>query len=421
MSSGDGRNGDEGGVDPREREELRRLRRESRSPWAPAGLLGSRSREALRSSSGPRPPGVDEATRRRWRTIGLLAVIVLIVAVALRKHSPTCVTQAPLGPTPAGARYWVAAAVAGTPCPTTGRAIYGVSDSAGHQLIGLDGVADPRGGYLGVAATRADPSELGQSQVILEHSTTLSSWRPLGVLVSGGAGTPTLEPVTATGGYLLADERTHGSHTFIQVSYFKSRVALLAAREAASIDLPLRLSTTANGAPTFLSVNWHGDLRRSRLTLGFDYATVAPGGRPGPEREATGVVRDFRSWTATPDTAADRQLDGLGLTGNHGQMRQVIVEGRPWRLYEAQDAADTAAGRQTGWHVVLADVRAGAMFALKLETTRGTYPSSFSRPTARVLPAPGGGRYLVVTLYVGASGGTRPISGEFLYWTPFRQ
>jgi hypothetical protein len=399
MALGDDRNGGGGPEDPRLSDDP--LARGSRG-LAPTGLLGSRAREAMRGPSRPGPGRSPNPQRGRWRSLGLLAVLALAIGVALHRHQSTCITQSPPQLTRSDARFWVALGVAGVPCQSTDRVVSGLRDSAGAPMVGLDPISTPSGDYLGVY----DPSD---SQMALARSNDLTSWRRVRVLGAGNA--PTLQPIPGTSGYLLAYMQARGSGERIRVSYFRSLSALLAAHEATSIDLPLRLSATANADPWFMSVSWNGGLRRSQMTIAFDYASAGSAAGPGPDREAIGVLRGFRGWSATPDTQLDQQLDRRGLTGNHGQGRQFVIAGRPWRLYAAQDEA--------GSHIVMDDVKAGEVFALKLETADGTFATSFGRPVAHVLPAPtGSGQALVVSLYVYGSGNTRSEAGELLYWTP---
>jgi hypothetical protein len=387
--------------------------------------------EADRGWRGPPPqerPGRESARRSggglfggsRWRTLALLGLIVLVVGVALRRHPSTCSTHPPSGPNADNARLWVASAVADVPCPSTGRAIYGLTDSAGQPMAGLDPIADPRGGYLGVYSTAPagnTQSPAPGSQLVLARSSNLTSWRRIRVLTgggaqgAGGAGYPTLQ-ATPGGGYLLAFQ----SAQRIRLAFYRSLSALLAARQAASSELPLRLSRRQNGAPWFESLVWNGNLRRSQLTLGFDYRSSGSGGL---EREGIGVVRGLRSWSARPDSETDGLLDQGGLTGDHGQQRQFTVAGRSWRILDAQELASSRAGTQAGWHVALYDLAGPHIFLLKLGTPNGTIATSFGSPVARVLPAPaGGGQALVVSLYLFGSEAGRGHAGELLYWNP---
>lgn len=350
------------------------------------------------------------ADRRRWRPLILIALILLVVGAALRKHPPACSLRPPSGPNPADASFWVASAVAGVPCPSTGRVVYGLADSSREAMVGLDPIAGPSGGYLGVYAT-APVSPSGRpapgSRVVLGKSTDLSSWRRVRVLAAPEAGSPTLQPV-AGGGYLLAFQ----SRRIIELRFYRSLSALLAASQAASIELPPQLSNQ-DGAPSFQSVAWNGGLRRSRVTIAFDYLSG------GLEREAIGVIRGFRRWSAQPDAEADRQLDQRGLSGNHGQQRQFTVAGRSWRILEAQNLAASRARTQADWHIALDDPVRNEIFPLQLGTVKGTLTTSFGRPVARVLPAPtGGGQALVISMYVFGVGPASSERGELLYWTP---
>lgn len=373
-------------------------------PLRQTGLPGSRARDSLLGSSARGPGGGPNLQRGRWRSLGLLALVAIAIGVALHKHPSSCVRQLPPALNKTDARFWVASAVAAVPCPSTGRVASGLRDSAGAAMVGLDPIGAPGGGYLGVY----DP---GGSGVALARSDNLTTWRRVARLGAGAS--PALEPVPGTSGYLLAYAQPRGPGEAIRLSYFRSLSALLVAHEATSIELPLRLSDTANRAPWFQSVSWHGSPQRSTLTIGFAYASADSSANAGRARLATGVLRGFHGWSADPETVLDQKISRLGLTGDYGQGRQFVIAGRTWRLYEAQGRA--------GWHIVMDDVQAGQLFALKLGTAQGTFATSFGRPVARVLPAPsGGGQALVVSLYVYAAGRGHPTPGEMLYWTPIR-
>ena len=341
----------------------------------------------------------------RWRTIGLLILVLVLATLLLHRHSNACSKVPPGGPNASNAGFWVAAAVASVPCPSTGRAVYGLSDQSHESMVGLDPVSDPSGGYLAVYAPAAAGGSAG-SQIELGHSTDLTTWTRVRTLASG-SGSPALEPVPG-GGYLLAFQAGER----IELRYYRSLSALLAARQAASTELPLRLSSSQNGGPSFRSVAWNGGLRHSELTLAFTYVTG------GLERTGVGVVRDFRSWTAQPDTALDQGLDRRGLSGDHGQQRQFTIDGRTWRILAAQDLGESRSGGVAGWQIGLQAVNGGQVYAIKLGTVSGALATSFGHPVARVLPAPGGGQALVVSVYVFGSGPARADAGELLYWNP---
>ena len=144
--------------------------------------------------------------------------------------------------------------------------------------------------------------------------------------------------------------------------------------------------------------------------MGFHYEIRAEGGR-GPDREALGVLRGFRSWRARTDPAVDAVLDRHGLNGSHGDWRQFGFDGRRWRVYEGQ----TSFNDSGTWRVVLENPASRRTYSLALRMGSETVANSFANPVARVEPGPGGqGPVLVVTMYLFA-GATR---GELVYYQP---
>ncbi len=304
------------------------------------------------------------------------------------------------------------------PCPATGRASYHTFDADDNAMGVLDPIQDPAGGYLGVYHT-ALGSPAGATatefQVSLAHSNDLIHWSPIRVLDPTGATMPTLREVPASGGYLLAYEKDQPPiQTRMRVRYYRSLAALLAGEFAVQRDLPRRFSAFSNGTPSILSVAWHGGLRRSVIELGFHY-NQATGPILGPDREALGLLRGFRHWTARRDPRIDALLIGAGFPGSHGDRRQFEFDGRPWRIYEAQ----ARLGSYASWHLVLVDPISGQAYPLTMTTDTGAHAASFGNPTAQVEPAPGGtGQVLVLTMFVFGAGGEGGDRGELVYYQP---
>lgn len=362
-------------------------------------------------------------THRRRRSLNLvllaLAALVLVIALAHRKHSP-CRTQALPALTAASAGAWLEAALTEVPCPATQRTVYDLRDAQGEPMDVLDPVADPAGGYLGVYHT---PVSAGQSQsargyrVSLARSGDLVHWTGVRVLDPVGASMPTLWTLPGPHpGFLLAYEKNQLGADFIRVRFYRSLAGLLAGRWSNSTDLPVRLSPLGNGTPSFLSVDWRGGPARSVITLAFHYESRSAAGDPGPDREAVGVLTGFRRWSARPDPQIDQVLSAAGLTGNHGDLRQFRFEGQLWRVYEAQ----ARSGDFSSWHVVLLGVSHPSVTPLRLRLARGQAETSFGNPVVRVLPAPGGrGQVLVATVFVFGSGQAARSAGELLWLQPF--
>jgi hypothetical protein len=352
--------------------------------------------------------------RRRWSVVlGLIVLLVLAIAFGGRRHSAACTAHRLPKLTAGDTQLWLLSAIVAIPCPSTGRAVYHLRDSR-HEPAGvLDPIDDPRGGYLGVYHSEIRSGPGGKSvnfEVSLAHSTDLVHWSWIRTLDPAGASMATLQPVPG-GGYLLAYEKRANRVDFIRMRYYRSLAGLESGGPAASLDLPLRFSREANGTPSFLGVAWHGSLRRSVLAIAFHYLTRTSAG--WVDREAIGVLRGFRHWSAQPDTTVDGELERLGFVGSHGDLRQFSFGGSTWRVYEAQDQA------RGSWHVLLYDVAARHFQPLRLNTASGRYATSFGNPIVRVLRAPGGrGRVLVTTVFVFNTGGSASGAGELLYYQP---
>lgn len=303
------------------------------------------------------------------------------------------------------------------PCPQTGRVSFDTHDDVGGSMSVLDIVPSPTGGYLGVYHTEFQPPGrpwFGDFRISIARSTDLIHWTRVAVLDPTGASMPTLRAIPGTTGFLLGyEKRIRDGGDVVRLRYYPSLYWLLSGDYAAQRDLPRLFSPYNNGTPTIEWVHWNGGLRRSTIGLGFHYET-APGGARGPDREATGTVRGFRTWTAYPDPSADTALDRQGLVGSHGDWRGFSFDGDAWRLYEGQ----TAYNDFGTWRVVLEGPSSGRVYPVTLTMGARPVTSSFANPTARVVPAPeGGGQVLVVTMFL-FTARAPGAPGELVYYQP---
>jgi hypothetical protein len=340
--------------------------------------------------------------------LGLILVVVVGLALALHRGSgPACPNARPAG---TGVK-WLLDALGDVPCPAGTASVYGAHDNLDEPVDVLDPIAAPGSGYLGVYQTPVGRSTTNL-RISLGRSRDLVHWKRVAVLDPSGASMPTLRPVPGTPGYLLAYEKT-GSHSdFIRVRYYGGLNGLETGRARASIDLPPRLSGLNNGTPAFAAIDWGGGLRRSTLTLTFHYESRA-GGQDGPDREAIGILRGFRTWTAKRDSATDALLDSEGLLGSHGDQRFFRLGGATWRVLEAESRF----GDLDSWHVALYDPAARRFAPVALSTPAGRYYQSLANPVVSVLPAPGGrGQALVVTMFVFATGKAASQAGELVFY-----
>jgi hypothetical protein len=363
-----------------------------------------------------RPQTAAGASRGRRRTvgaIGLLVAVIIVLAGALGRGSgPRCPAARPAG---TGAS-WLLGALGDVPCPAGTSSVYGAQDNLGEPVDVLDPIAAPGGGYLGVYQTPVGHSST-DLRISLGRSPDLLHWTRVGVLDASGASMPTLRRIPGTTGYLLAYEKAGAHSDSVRVRYYAGLAELEANRVAASVDLPRRLSGLNNGTPAFAAIDWGGGLRRSAITLTFHYESE-DGSGPGPDREAIGILRGFRTWTAKRDSTTDALLDSEGLTGSHGDQRFFTLEGHTWRVLEAESRF----GDLDTWHVVLYDPAIGRYAPVALDTPAGRYYESFANPVVSVLPAPPGGgagahgEVLAVTMFVFSTGGAASQSGELVFY-----
>ena len=300
------------------------------------------------------------------------------------------------------------------PCPYSGRVSFDARDDRGDSMSALDPIPAPDQGYLGVyhSAFRPPHGPLAVFRISLARSSDLIHWTRVRILDGSGASMPTLRTIPGSSGYLLAYEKALRGGNVVRVRYYASAAALLAGRFSAQRDLPRVFSPYNNGTPTVLWVRWNGGLSRSVIGLGFHYET-APSGARGPDREAIGTLRGFRTWSAWTEAEVDSAIDRRGLRGSHGDWRQFYFGRSRWRLYEAQ----TVFNDFGTWRVLLENPASRRTYPVSLTMGGARVSSSFANPIARVEPAPaGGGRVLVITMFLFEARGAEP--GELVYYQP---
>jgi hypothetical protein len=301
------------------------------------------------------------------------------------------------------------------PARSSGQVAYDARDDHGLSLGLLDPIPDPRGGYLGVYEFALGGTAPQSFDVALGRSADLIHWRRVGI-IDMEANSPTLRPIPGNPGYLLAEEKYSAADPYdhLRVRYYRSLADVLANRVAAQVDLPRRYSPYANGTPSFMSISWHGSLKRSVIRLGFHYLPAAAGpGSQGPDREALGTLFGFGDWTTRKDHLVDTLLDPVNLDGKHGDRRQFSFDRRLWRIYEGQTHYEL--NGFANWRIALYDVTAKRMVPLTMRTAAGAFSTSFGAPTVQLEPSPRrNGRVLVVTMFVFAAGPGE--GGELIFY-----
>jgi hypothetical protein len=318
-------------------------------------------------------------------------------------HPPELVVQTTSGsraPALHSAAAVLRAAVEAVPDATAYR--YATQDDHGRSMDALKIISQPDGGYLGVY--HSGPHRV--FQVYVAESRDLLHWTSK-ALLDNDASQPAIAALSDSG-YLLADEAHVNQGVKLRILRFRhyaSLAALLSGRADRMYEAPLTLasdSAKAEGTPNVFSATLSPDLSHSRIVVGFHYR------RPhGLDRPGIGVLTNFSSWSARPDTALEAALRADGVSGAIGDRDAVSFLGAPLELVEAQ------AGTGSGWHVYLYDQRTYVATALHIRTSQGS--RSFGNPTVTSLRGPSGATVLAFTLFlpIPAPNGE---AGELVYY-----
>jgi hypothetical protein len=296
------------------------------------------------------------------------------------------------------------AAIEAVPDATAYR--YATRDDRGRSMDTLKIIPRPGGGYLGVY--HSGPH--GAYRVYLAESRDLLHWTSRAVL-DDDASQPALAELSGSGsGYLLAEEasvnRGAGIELLLRFRHYAGLAALLSGRADRTFESPLTLTpggARAEGTPNIFSATGSPGLSHSRIVVGFHYRP-----RHGVDRPGVGVLTDFSSWSARPDTALEAALRGAGASGAIGDRDVVRFLGTSFELVEAQ------AGTGPAWQVYLYDFGTHRAAALHIQTSRGS--RSFGNPTVTSLRGPAGAKALVFTLFLRSSLAHTGEAGELVYY-----
>jgi hypothetical protein len=279
---------------------------------------------------------------------------------------------------------------------------YATQDDHGRSMDALKIISKPGGGYLGVYHNGPH----GVFQVYVAESRDLLHWTSR-ALLDNDASQPAIAALSDSG-YLLADEAHINRGVKLRILRFRhyaSLATLVSGRADRTYEAPLTLapgSAKADGTPNIFSATLSPDLSHSHIVMGFHYRRSHGLDRPG-----TGVLTNFSSWSARPDTALEAALRADGVSGAIGDRDAVSFLGAPFELVEAQ------AGTGSAWHVYLYDQRTHVATALHIRTNHGS--RSFGNPTVTSLRGPSGATALVFTLFlpIPAPNGE---AGELVYY-----
>jgi len=284
---------------------------------------------------------------------------------------------------------------------------YAAHDNQGRSMDTLKVIPRPGGGYIGVYHNGPQ----GAFRVYVAVSRDLLHWTSKAQLDSN-ASQPTIAALSDSG-YLLADEESAdhatGSRPRLRFRFYPSLAALLTGRADRTFDAPHALAPPSHGeegTPDIRSAVLSPDLSHSRITVGFHYALPHGLDRPG-----LGVLTNFSSWAARPDTALEAALRADGVSGKIGDRDALSFLGTPFEVIEAQVGAGPA------WNVYLYNERTRRAVRLDIRTNQGSH--SFGNPTITNLRTPSGATALVVTLFLRQSLAASGESGELIYYRTY--
>ena len=213
----------------------------------------------------------------------------------------------------------------------------------------------------------------------------------------------------------------------IRFRHYPSLARLLSGIPSREFTAPRTLAATAEGTPNLSGVTIVRStpllpMSQSRIDIGMHYfADLNGDGFPDADRQATGALVDFSSWSTRDAPAlnaafaqlppADRHPDYAGPpVGNYGDRDLVVLAGQAFQVHEAQYIRNDFGS----WRPFLLDYTAGSLKPLLVRTHAGS--TAFGNPTVTPLAAPGGAPAVLVSMFVFGEGAAPAESGQLVYY-----
>ncbi|MCW3039375.1 MAG: hypothetical protein JWM31_1280 [Solirubrobacterales bacterium] len=313
-----------------------------------------------------------------------------------------------------------------------GGATFGARDQSGAPLDGLDVLQVGPARYVGVHHALVG----GHFETHLVSSSDLRTWRREAVLAQD-ASQPAIAPVP-DGGFVVADERGSTLRLLppivlpesitgptrlwllqksqLRFRFYPTLDALLSGKATRTFVAPRRLSRTNEGTPSIVVTRSGPGVAGLTVSTGLHVFEDLDGdGLPDADRQATGVLRGFRTWTATRRPDLDAPL--LTATSFHAPFTAPVAgsigdrddvtlpDGRVTTITEAQYVR----GDFSSWRLFLRGADGAAPTLLNPVTPGGS--TSFGNPSLTSVTLPDGRPALVFTAFVfgGAPGEGGPL------------
>ncbi len=267
---------------------------------------------------------------------------------------------------------------------------YDTKDNLNQSMDCAKVIEHPSGGFIAVYHHYIN----GQPTVFLATSPDFISWT-----VQSTIATIASQPAIAEasdGGYVIAWEQEPNNH--IKVAYYSTLSNLLSATSAYSYDISRTLSSCAEGTPNIYSAS------SSSVDIGFHYYQNCQS-----DRQARGVLTNFKSWSASALSNYDNALLYWGVAGNIGDRDAAIYDTYLFGLIEGQFTQ----GNFGTWRSYIYDYQTGNAEQLHIVTHNGS--TAFANPTFTFLNI-SGNPAMVVTLFVPSEGAASGEAGELMYY-----
>jgi hypothetical protein len=283
---------------------------------------------------------------------------------------------------------------------------YHTRDDKGSTMDTLKVIPSPGGGYLGVYHTLT----AGVFVTKLARSTNLLTWTHV-VDLEPNASQPTIAPLS-DGGFLVGYEKDAGctgtgppGANCLGFRHYPNLASLLAGTGDRSRQLPRSLSNCAEGTPNIYGAELSPDIDHSTIDVGFHYFRNCD-----VDRQARGTLRNFSSWTASPDSGLNAVFEAFRPAGNIGDRDFMRLGGASFNFHEVQFTK----GDFGSWRVYLYDWLLGLPTPLAIRTHRGS--TAFANPTFTHLTSPAGRPAVLVTLFIPQQGAAPAETGELVYY-----
>jgi hypothetical protein len=282
-------------------------------------------------------------------------------------------------------------------CNVPSNAQYGLRDSAGNAMDTMKVIATSGApAYIAIYHSCAT----SPCHVLLASSGDLRAWTYRATLQTDGS-QPTIKRLTDRS-YLVAYEAVPAH---LAVVWYSSLSNLLAGAAGRRFDVPDSLGT-CQGTPNIYSPVSYTGLSHSKFHIGFHWSKC------DNDREGTGTLTNFTTWSASSSTWLDTALDNAGAAGKHGDRDAVWHGGQLYDIVEGNTVASPYDA--TNWRLYAYGFTEGGAVQIPVHTANGSV--AFANPTVTALTGPGGIRDLVISLFIPAQGTGE--AGELLYTVP---